>query len=279
LNRLSKAAECYNVIKKETRHFMKNFIKIDDINNPDLEIYHKFRENAFESDHSFVADSPKVVNELLKTSLEIKSILATQEYYEEFGDLIAQKEIANLYVAEKKVIESIVGHTLHHNCMMHGIRPAFTPLSEMDNAVIMLDAITSNENIGSIARSAAALGVNSYITAQQSPHPYSRRSLRVSMGHVSKLKLNQYENIFDTIGELKKLGYTIVAAEVIPESIHLSKFEVPEKWVLLMGIEGKGLSDEIISACDACVLIEMAEGIRSLNVGVAASVMMYKFLH
>lgn len=258
---------------------MKNLIQIDDINIPDLEIYHKFRENAFESDNSFVADSPKVVNELLQTSLEIKSILATKEYYKEYWDLIAHKEIANLYVAEKKVIESIVGHTLHHNCMMHGIRPISTPLSEMDDAVIMLDLITSNENIGSIARSAAALGVNSYLSTKQSPHPYSRRSLRVSMGHVSKLKINQYENIFDTIIELKKLGYTIVAAEVIPESIPLAKFEVPQKWVLLMGIEGKGLSEEIIAACDVCVLIEMAEGIRSLNVGVAASLLMYKFLH
>jgi len=265
--------------QKETKYFMTNLIKIDDINLPELEIYHKFRENAFEGDNSFVADSPKVVNELLNTSLEIKSILATKEYYEEFEDLIAQKEISNLYVAEKKVIESIVGHTLHHNCMMHGIRPALTPLSEMDDTIIMLDAITSNENIGSIARSAAALGVNSYLISKHSPHPYSRRALRVSMGHASKLKINSYENIFDTILELKNLGYTVVAAEVIPESISLAKFEVPKKWVLLMGIEGKGLSEEIISACDLCVLIEMAEGIRSLNVGVAASILMYKFLH
>lgn len=260
-------------------HFLKNLIKIEDINLPALEIYHKFRENAFGSDNSFIADSPKVVNELLMTSLEIKSILATQEYYEEFWELIASKEIETLYVAEKKVLENIVGHALHHNCMMHGLRPLSTPLDAMDDAIIMLDAITSNENIGSIARSAAALGVNSYITARQSPHPYSRRALRVSMGHVSKLKTHQYGNIFETIQELKNLGYTIIAAEVIPESIFLAQFDIPQKWVLLMGIEGKGLSPEIIATCDVCVLIEMAEGIRSLNVGVAASVLMYKFLH
>jgi len=176
-------------------------------------------------------------------------------------------------------MQKIVGHRLHHNCMLHGVRPSPLELNELDDRIIMLDAITSTENIGSIARSAAALGVCSYLLPKDAPHPYSRRSLRVSMGHISKLHYHIYENIFQTIIFLQNAGYKVFAAEVDETSIPLQNIKVPKKWVILMGHEGKGLSKEIINLCDQSVLIEMNSDVRSLNVGVAASILMYKFCY
>lgn len=163
--------------------------------------------------------------------------------------------------------------------MMHGIRPEPVPLEVLGDKIIMLDEISSTQNIGSIARSAAALGVNSYLVPKQGPHPYARRSLRVSMGYVSKLQINMYENIYETIEALKQAGYTILAAEVTDDSIALANLEAPQKWVLLMGHEGKGIAKEILDICDQIVKIEMAEGIKSFNVSVAASIIMHKLLH
>ena len=254
-----------------------NLTEIDDLDTPSLQIYRQLRDNAFSEDNSFIADSPKVVNMLLETAVEVKSILATKEYYEEFETLIRQKKIPRLYVAEKKVIEKIVGHKVHHNVMMHGIRPAETPLSELDDTIIMLDEITSTENIGSIARSAAALGVGSYLLPTQGPHPYGRRALRVSMGHVSKLKVHRYDDIFATLETLKANGYSIFAAEVTDDAVPLVEIKVPSRWVLLMGHEGRGISPEVLSTCDEAVQIEMEPGIRSFNVGVAAAILMYQF--
>ncbi len=254
-----------------------DLINIDDLNRPSLEIYAKLRDNAFTEDNSFIADSPKVVNMLLQTPIEVRSILATQEYYEEFEDLIAQKEIPHLYVAEKKLMERIVGHRVHHNVMMHGIRPEQTTLDDLGDNIIMLDEITSTENIGSIARSAAALGVDSYLLPRQGPHPYGRRALRVSMGHISMLKTHLYDDIFITLDALKREGYKIFAAEVTPDATLLAEIKIPKKWVLLMGHEGKGLSQEILAVCDEAVEIEMVPGIKSFNVGVAASILMYQF--
>jgi tRNA G18 (ribose-2'-O)-methylase SpoU len=97
------------------------------------------------------------------------------------------------------------------------------------------------------------------------------------MGYVSKLKLHVYSNILETIAALKHRGYTVFAAEVTSESLPLSKVVVPKKWVLVMGHEGDGLSQEVLDACDALVEIEMMEGIKSFNVGIAASIMMYQF--
>jgi len=253
------------------------FTQIDSTNTDLIDIYRQLRDNAFTHDNSFIADSPKVVNLLLETDIEIKSILATREYYEKFKHLIEEKEIPQLFLAEKKLLESIIGHKIHHNVMMHGIRPQESALDELGDNIIMLDEISSTQNIGSIARSAAALGVNSYLLPQQGPHPYSRRALRVSMGHISRLQVHLYDDIATTIATLQSQGYTVFAAELTQDSIALSDVVVPHKWVLLMGHEGKGISQEVLQLCDKVVSIEMAEGVKSFNVGVAASIIMYQF--
>lgn len=254
-----------------------NLTMIDNINLPELNIYHQLRDNAFTSDSSFVADSPKVVNLLLKTDIRVKSILATQEYYDTYAHLIKEKNIPQLFVASKAHMQEIVGHKLHHNVMMHGTRPKPTPLSELDDQIIMLDEISSTQNIGSIARSAAAIGINSYLLPAHGPHPYSRRALRVSMGHISMLKTHLYDDIQATIIALKEKGYRIYAAEVTEDSTPLASVKVVDKWVLLMGHEGSGLSNKILNLCDEVVTVEMAEDVKSFNVGVAASIMMYQF--
>jgi len=256
-----------------------NLTKIDDIDSQELEIYHQFREHAFRADGSFVADSPKVVNLLLEEGIEVCSILATEEYYDEYSYLINSRDVPIKYLATKEQMQNIVGHKIHHNVMMHGIRPAQTPLDELGSSIIMLDEISSTQNIGAIARSAAAMGVGAYLVPVRGPHPYSRRALRVSMGHVSMLDIHTYDDIRETISTLQAMGYRVYAAEVTEDSTPLSSVEVADRWVLLMGHEGTGLSDEILAMCDEVVTIEMMEGVKSFNVGIAASIMMYKFKH
>jgi len=256
-----------------------NFTPISDINAPELSIYHQFREHAFKADGSFVADSPKVVNLLLEEEIEVKSILATQEYYETFSTLLSNTKDAVFYLATKEQMQNIVGHKIHHNVMMHGIRPKDTALSDLGDNILMLDEISSTQNIGAIARSAAAIGIDSYLVPSYGPHPYSRRALRVSMGHIAMLKTHVYTNLEDTITSLKENGYYIYAAEVTPNSTSLWDVKIQEKWVLLMGHEGSGLSPEVLALCDEVVTIEMMKGVKSFNVGIAASIMMYQFKH
>jgi len=254
-----------------------HFTYITDIHANELTLYHQLRDNAFRSDGSFIADSPKVINLLLENHIQVKSILATQSYYDTYHTLLEKYQDATLYLATKEQMESIVGHTVHHNVMMHGIRPAPTPLESLGDHIIMLDEISSTQNIGSIARSAVALGVNSYLLPKQGPRPYARRAVRVSMGHIGLMDYHLYENIFETIKQLQLHGYKIYAAEVTESSTPLSKVQISNKWVLLMGHEGKGIAKEILKICDEVVSIEMEAGIKSFNVSVAASIMMYRF--
>ena len=256
-----------------------NLIPINKVNINELLIYQQLRDNAFRADNSFVADSSKVVNLILETDIEVKSIFATQAYYDEFSELIESKNIPKLYVVTKELMQTIVGHKVHHNVMLHGIRPQASELHQLDKHIVMLDNITSSENVGSIARSASALGIHSYLLSKQSPHPFGRRALRVSMGYASRLKIHIYEEISTTIKALKKEGYTIYGAEISENFTPLAKITITEKWVLLMGHEGHGLSEEVLALCDEVVHIEMETNVKSFNVSVAASILMYKFKH
>jgi len=254
-------------------------IEITDINQPEVQIYQRLRENAFAKDGSFIADSPNVVKLLIESGVTVKSIFATPEYYEAHADFLHQYTIPIAYVAPKKILEQIIGHRLHHNVMMHALRPDETPLESLENHILMLTEISNADNIGAIARSAAALGVKNYLVPKQGPHPYSRRAVRVSMGHIGKLHYHCYGDIKETIKTLKAQGYRIFAAEVTADSTPLAQVKVPERWVLLMGHEQLGISHDILALCDEVVTIEMEEGIKSFNVAVAASIMMYRFKH
>jgi len=251
-------------------------IPVEDLESPELQIYRTLRDNLTTRDNSFIADSPKVVNMLLRTPIEVKSILATEAYYADNEELLKNRGAPALYVAPKTVIETIIGHRIHHNVMMHGTRPPQKKLNELGDQIIMLDELSKTENVGAIARSAAALGIRSLVAPTHGPHPYGRRALRVSMGHISKLDLHIYDDIFTTLSTLKAKGYRIFAAEVTPDATPLSKITVPEKWVLLMGHEQKGLSREILDLCDETVKIEMEPEIKSFNVAIAASILMYQ---
>ena len=256
-----------------------NFTTITDLHIPELQIYRHLRDNAVTKDNSFIADSPMVVNILLQTPIEVKSILATEKYFNENRELIEKKNIPHLYVADKKLMKEIVGHTIHHGVLMHGIRPNQTPVEELDDQIIMLDLISKTDNVGSISRSAAALGVNSFLVPSKGPHPYGRRALRVSMGHVSKLKIHAYDDIFQTLKILQNNGYKIFAAETTKKAIPLQNIKIPQKWVILMGDEAHGISEEVLKACDEVVKIEMSEDVKSFNVATAASILMYQFKH
>jgi tRNA G18 (ribose-2'-O)-methylase SpoU len=99
------------------------------------------------------------------------------------------------------------------------------------------------------------------------------------MGHVSMLKTHIYSDIKETILTLKENAYRIYAAEVTTDSTPLTSLKLADKSVLLMGHEGSGISKEILDLCDEVVSIEMMDGIKSFNVGIAASIMMYSFRH
>lgn len=255
-----------------------DFIQVNNFDLEALQIYRHLRDNVVTADNSFIADSPKVVNLLIDEGIEVKSILATEEYYREEEQRLKALKNVEFYVATKAMMKKITGFNIHHGVMMHAKRPESHSIDQLDDRIIMIAELSKNDNVGTIARSAAALGVNSYLLPSQGPHPYGRRALRVSMGYISQLKVAIYDDLINSIAELQSKGYKVIAAEASDEAINLADLDVPPKWVLLMGHEGLGLSTEVQAACDSVVKIEMTQQVKSFNVGVASAIMMYQLV-
>ncbi len=257
--------------------YRMKLIPVTRIDDPRLEIYRSFRENAFRADGSFVADSPHVVKLLMQEGVRIQSLLATERFYKDNAVFLARFEIPQAYVAPRSEIEKIVGHKIHHNVMMHAYRPAPSPIEALGNRIVMLDEISKADNIGAIARSAAALGATGYLLPEQGPHPYNRRAVRISTGHIARVRYSLYDDPLSTLSRLKSLGYRLFAAEVTPDATPLSRVVVPERYVIVLGHEKKGLSPDILALCDETIAIEMEPGIKSFNIAVAASIILYRF--
>ena len=252
-------------------------IPITSLDLPQLQPYRTLRGNLFDKDNSFIADSPRVVLMLLKRGIRPKSLLATEAFYAENRATIVQyASDVPCYVGSKEILGQIVGRNVHHHVMMHAYRPESVPLEALGDRIVLTERLSNMENVGAIARSAAALGVDAYAVPSRSPHPYGRRAVRVSTGHVSRLQVHLYDEIVPTLEALKRRGYHIYAAEATLEALPLSSIrDVPQKWVLVVVNEEEGVLPETLSVCDEVVQIEMEPEIKSFNVAVATSIVLH----
>jgi tRNA G18 (ribose-2'-O)-methylase SpoU len=127
-------------------------------------------------------------------------------------------------------------------------------------------------NIGTIVRSANAFNAGAvHIIGKRH---WNRRGAMVTDRY---LDIFQHATVEDFVKSVE--GKSIIAVDNLPGALPLSKTALPRDCVLVFGGEGPGLSDELRTAADKMVMIEQFGSTRSVNVGVAAGVVMYEWLH
>ncbi|XPV68399.1 MAG: 23S rRNA (guanosine(2251)-2'-O)-methyltransferase RlmB [Halarcobacter sp.] len=141
------------------------------------------------------------------------------------------------------------------------------------NFIVVLDGLTDVGNIGAICRSAYSLGVDAIIACNVNQLNYAAIA-RTSSGALLDLPFCNFPNILDLTNELKHSGFKLVGASM--EGTSLKEFELKnEKTALFLGSEGEGLSNKVIKKLDHKVSIEMSNNFDSLNVSVAAGILIY----
>ncbi|WP_432797387.1 TrmH family RNA methyltransferase [Poriferisphaera sp. WC338] len=196
------------------------------------------------------------------------------------GDALLRSDV-KCYAASSAVIDHIAGYPFHRGVLAVGKIQKPYEISDLYDArlIVACEKIENEENLGVIIRSAAALGAGGLLVSRKGVSPWSRRSIRVSMGNVFGLPVVQTDDLMGDLVSLKEQRMAVVGAALMAKAIDLVTYEVGEKsHVLLMGNEHAGLSDAALAACDAQVMIPMSPGSDSLNVGVAAGIMMYTLL-
>lgn len=139
--------------------------------------------------------------------------------------------------------------------------------------LLLLDDISDPGNLGTIIRSAKAFGINTIILSPNSVDIYNDKVLRSTQGMLFHMNI-LYGDLSKVIIDLKQKGYHILGTDVNSGSdVRLVKYS---KLALVMGNEGKGVSEKVKKLVDDNLYIKMNKDCESLNVAVATSILLYE---
>ncbi len=143
--------------------------------------------------------------------------------------------------------------------------------------ILVLDRITDVRNFGAIARTAECAGVHAIVIPAKNAAQVSADAIRTSAGALNTLPVCRENNLKSAIRFLQESGLKAVAATEKASGFH-HEAELSVPLAIIMGSEEDGISDELIKVSDVLVRIPMHGKVSSLNVSVAAGVMIYEAL-
>ncbi len=223
-----------------------------------------------------IAEGTIVVRRMLRSRYAVRALLGVERRSQELGDDLST-EPAPFYLADPDVMARIVGFHLNRGVLAIADRPAPVPAAELllgAGSVAVLEGVGDSENLGSIFRNAAGLGVDAVLLGPGCGDPLYRRSVRVSMGDVLLIPFGPLTGQWPEIANLLHRNDFFIAA-LTPGSSALPLRQAGltgRKVALLLGSEGPGLSAPALAAADVQVRVPMAAGVDSLNVATAGAI-------
>ena len=143
------------------------------------------------------------------------------------------------------------------------------------SGLLLLDDIDDPRNLGAVVRSAVAFGVDAVIVCGPSVPPLSGVAEKAAAGLLDRVPLARARVAGDALVRLADRGYWVFGADAAGEG--LRSVSIPERWVLCIGSETKGLRAKTRTRVDEWVAIPMRPDAESLNLAVAAGVLLYEF--
>lgn len=149
--------------------------------------------------------------------------------------------------------------------------------SERDLLLVMLDGVEDPQNLGSVIRTAEAVGAHGVIIPRHRAAGVTAAVARASAGAIAHLPVVQVTNLVQCVQNLQKQGAWVVGADAeAPQSVY--QVDLTGPLVVVLGSEGKGISRLLRQNCDWLVSLPMFGQVSSLNVSVSAGVMLYEVI-
>ncbi len=230
----------------------------------------------------FIAEGEWTLDRLVESAFPIRSVLVTPQRLELIGATLGRlPESTPVFVAPTELLQSIAGFPFHRGVLVSGGRTP-DPLGRnaqrpihASRLIVALENVSNPDNVGSIFRSLAALvgprdaGV---VVGPGCCHPLYRKAIRVSMGHVFSIPFIHDPDWPASLLGLARSGFDVAALTLTAEARALGTFKPGRPVVLVVGSEGFGLSEPGLASCPWHLVIPMAAGVDSLNVGVATAI-------
>jgi tRNA G18 (ribose-2'-O)-methylase SpoU len=212
----------------------------------------------------------------------MRSALIAETKWQRLGPLGAAlvAHPAPVYLAPLDVMSRVAGFAIHRGVLAAATRlvpPQPEALWRQASCLAVLEGINDHENLGSIIRSAAALGIDGLLLDPTCCDPLYRRTIRVSMGEVFGLPFARLHPWPDAIAHVRLAGFSVVALSPHRGAATIASIERPARPAILLGAEGPGLTKEALAAADHRVRIPMAPYIDSLGVAAAAAIAFHHF--
>ena len=233
------------------------------------------RISGFHAVESILINRPDLIIKLFisrsedKRGIKIKTLAISKEINFEFID--------------SKKIDQVSGHSKHQGFLAEINNPSF--LSEKDinprlkdlslSKVLILDSVQDPRNLGACLRSALAFEFDAVIINKDGSSPINEYVFKTSVGAILNLSIFYVTNLSRSIIMLKEIGYWVIGLDGNADgSIFSEKFSA--KTAVVLGSEGSGIRKLVKENCDHLIKIPISNKVESLNISVAAGIILYE---
>ncbi|OHV02045.1 rRNA methyltransferase [Mycobacterium talmoniae] len=274
---------------ESTRGNVLAVVHVEDVADPDDPRLDNFRDlNSIDRRPDLptgkalvIAEGVLVVQRMLASRFAPLALLGTDRRLTELAADLAGRDIP-YYRVTAELMARVVGFHLNRGVLAAARRaPEPTVAQVVDGArtIAVLEGVNDHENLGSIFRNAAGLGVDAVVFGSGCADPLYRRAVRVSMGHALLVPYARAEQWPGDLVLLRELGFRLVAMTPDPVACSLPEAMAAvreEPVAVLVGAEGPGLTATTLRISDLKVRIPMSRGTDSLNVATAAALAFYE---
>lgn len=228
-----------------------------------------------------IAEGVLVVQRMLASRFTPRALLGTDRRLAELGTDLDGLD-APFYRASAEVMADVVGFHLNRGVLASASRAdELTVPQVLDGAatVAVLEGVNDHENLGSVFRNAAGLGVDAVVFGSGCADPLYRRAVRVSMGHALLVPFARAKDWPGDLKLLREAGFRLLAMTPDPAAPSLAEAMAGlagQRVAILVGAEGPGLQEHTMRSSDVRVRIPMSRGTDSLNVATAAALAFYE---
>lgn len=256
-------------------------LELSSLDDPRLEPFRNLKDtNRTRWQSVFVVEGEKLVQRMLVSDFPVVSVLADRQHEERLAPWLRPE--VEVLVVDDRLVSQIVGFNFHRGVLACAQRMPCPSLDQIASPIdrrltlVVCSDVQDPENLGTIARTSLALGVDAMLLGPKCGDAFSRRVLRTSMGAVLRLPIRPCDDLLADLRELQTRWQVQLAATILsPLAESLAGFVRPPRFALLLGNEGHGLDAEVVAACDRQLTIPMQAGADSLNVSVAAGILLY----
>jgi len=247
---------------------------ITDINDKDIAEFVSLKQSVYSKEH-VVVESKNVLKKLFQTDMKIHKLFITTENIAFINEYCCNIDFP-IYTASNELMKQIVGHKIHQGMMALIEKPKYISFNQIKGNVVVLNGLTSPENVGSIVRSCAAFDIQTIIIDEKTCSPHLRRCIRVSTGNLFYVKVYKSHNLQQDLVNLQAKGYSIISTANQSNAVNLENFDFPQKSAIIIGHEGHGIEKEILNLSDTILKIDINEEVTSLNASIATAIILYK---